>query len=292
MMLISFLLATAVAAPERLIVIGDTVSAHINGAPVQLRVDPAGTAMPLLDRAAADRAKLKPSMLAIAYAVGPQRVTGYSAVAPVDLGAGAAKLRVGWTDRRYATPVEGTIGPGGLPDAVIRFQLRAPLPNERIFTLPMTGQGGLWQKWGERFAMIDVGGAPMRVRFDPYHRRTLATAGAAVRLATAQNGAMTGKTGPAEIAFGIERPVRDMVLGTPLQVGPFSLSSLGVRMGDFGSTAGLREIRSIDPDEVIVTAKRHHDPHRDLINIGSDQLDRCSSILFDNPHKLIALTCA
>jgi len=43
---------------------------------------------------------------------------------------------------------------------------------------------------------------------------------------------------------------------------------------------------------VLVTAKRNHDPNADRINIGSDLLDRCSSILFDAAHKQIALTCA
>jgi hypothetical protein len=155
----------------------------------------------------------------------------------------------------------------------------------------MCGQGGLVAPWGERFAVVMVGGAPMRIRFNPYHRRTLATAGAAARLAAANQGVMTGAAGTAEIAFGVERPVRDMNLGTPLQIGPLSISRLGVRTSDFGSTQGLPEDRS-DPDELVVAAKRKHDPNADRINIGSDLLDRCSLILFDNARKPIALTCA
>lgn len=292
MLLLIPALAAATAPPaERVIVVGEVIPARINGLPIQMRVDPAGTALPLIDDAAAARVGLKASMIGIGYAVGPQQVFGRSAVARIDLGAGAVKHRIGFVPRRYSGAVEGTVGPTGLPDARVRFQLRAPLPNERTVTLPMGDQGGLVAGWGERFAMIVVGRAPMRVRFDPYHRRTLATAGAAVRLAAANQGKMTGKAGVAEIAFGIERPVRDMDLGMPLQIGPLSLSHLGVRTSDFGSTVGLPDDRP-DPDEVMVTARRKHDPKADRINIGSDLLDHCSSILFDNTRKLIALTCA
>jgi len=289
-MILLFVLAAA-APIERVVAIGDFLTARVNGAAVQLRIDPAGTAMPLIDDAAAMRAGLKPSMIGIGYAVGPQKVLGRTALVPVDLGAGPAKHRVGFTAHRYAAAAEGSIGPAGLPEPMVRFRLRAPLPNERTVTLRMGDQGGLAARWGERFAIVTVGGSPMRIRFDPYHRRTLATAGAAVRLAAANAGTMTGATGTVEIAFGLDRPVREMALATPLHIGPFAISRLGVRTSDFGSTAGIASDRD-DPDEVLVTAERKHDPNADRINIGSDLLDHCSSILFDMAHKQIALTCA
>jgi len=285
------LIALATAPAERVVAIGDVLAARVNGALVQMRVDPAGTAMPLIDDAAAARAGLKPSIIGIGYAVGPQKVLGRTALVPVDFGAGPAKHRVGFTPQRYAAAAEGSIGPAGLPEPVVRFQLRAPQSNERTITLPMADQGGIAARWGERFAIVFVGGAPMRIRFDPYHRRTLATAGAAVRLAAANGGTMTGATGTAEIAFGIDRPVRDMALGTPLQIGPFAITRLGVRTSDFGSTAGVPADYA-DPDEVIVASRGKHDPSADRINIGSDLLDHCSSILFDTTHRRITLSCA
>ncbi len=283
--------ALAAAPTERVVAIGDLLTARVNGARVELRVDPAGTAMPLIDDAAARRAGLKPSMIGIGYAVGPQKVLGRTALVPIDLGGGPAKHRVGFTAHRYAAAAEGSIGPAGLPEPVVRFRLRASLPNERTVILPMGDQGGLAARWGERFAIVTVGGSPMRIRFDPYHHQTLATAGAAVRLAAANAGTMTGAMGKAEIAFGIDRPVREMALATPLQIGPIAILRLGVRTGDFGSAADIPGSPE-DLDEVLVTAKRKHDPDADRINIGSDLLDHCSSILFDTAHKQIALTCA
>jgi len=289
-MMLLFVLAAAVPV-ERVVAIGDLLTARVNGVPVRLRIDPAGTAMPLIDDPAAMRAGLKASMIGIGYAVGPQKILGRTALVAVDLGSGPSKHRVGFTPRRFAPAVEGTIGPAGLPEPSVRFRLRPPLPNERITILPMGDQGGFAAGWAERFAIVTVGGAPIRIRFDPYHRRTLATAGAAVRLAAANAGAMTGTTGKTEIAFGIDRPVRDMAFGTPVQIGPFSIARLGVRTGDFGSIAGIPSDRD-DPDEVMLVARHRHDPNADRINIGSDLLDRCSSILFDMAHKQIALTCA
>ena len=289
-MILILALATTAMPAERIVTIGDTLSARVNGVAVQMRVDPAGTAMPIIDDAAATRAGLKAGMIGIGYAVGSQKVVGRTALAPIDVGGGPAKHRIGFAPRRFAGAVEGTIGPAGLPEQIVRFRLHAPRSDERTITLPMGDQGGLAANWAERFAVVMVGGAPMRIRFDPYHSRTLATAGAAARLATTNAGTMTGVTGKAEIAFGIERPVRDMALGTPLQVGPLSIARLGVRTGDFGSTAGVPTAQA-DPDEVVVTAKREHDPRTDRISIGSDLLDRCSSILFDSARKQIALTC-
>ena len=286
-------LAAAAISNERVITIGDTLPSRINGVAVQMRVDPAGTAMPLIDDAAATRAGLKAGMIGIGYAVGPQKVLGRTALAPVDFGGGPAKHRIGFTPRRFAGSVEGTVGPAGLPEQVVRFRLHAPRAGERTITLPMADQGGIAADWAERFAVVTVGGAPMRIRFDPYHNRTLATAGAAVRLAAANAGTMVGAASKAEIAFGIERPVRDMTLGNPLQIGSLSISRIGVRTSDFGNINGVPGVRAdSDPDEIVVTAKRKHDPKADRISIGSDLLDQCSSILFDSVRRQIALTCS
>lgn len=97
----------------------------------------------------------------------------------------------------------------------------------------------------------------------------------------------------AEIAFGVERPVRMMALDRPLAIGALSLTRIGVRTGDWGNAAGIAEAGSADPDEIVVTAKgRKRDPFRDRLAIGADVLARCSSVIFDKPARQIRLTCA
>lgn len=288
-------LSTAAAAPpgERVVAGDGIVAATVDGAPLRLRIDPAAPAMPLIDQASATRAALKPGMIGIGYLVGPERVTGRTAVATIDLGDGAAfKRRLGWTARGYAADADGVIGPGGLPDPVVRFALGPVRPGERTVTLPILDQGGMAAGWGERFARIDVGGAPMRLRFDPRQPRTLATAGAAARLAASNGGTIGGTAEPVTIAFGIARPVRSMTLARPLAIGPLAIDRFGVRTADFGSTAAIPE-DGADPDEVVVTATgRKRDPARDRLTLGADYLARCSSIVFDKPAKAIRLTCA
>jgi hypothetical protein len=285
------LVLTAASVPAERVVTGDGVTAAtIAGAKGTLRIDPAGTSMPIVTSDFAERAGLKKGFIAIGYAVGPERVKGSTDVASIGLGAEPFKRRIAWTPLAFTPAADGVIGPGGVPEPVVRFVLGPARAGERTVTLPMMTQGGVASGWGERYARIDVGGEPMRVRFDPHHPRTLATAAAAARIATAQGGTLSGAPRMTEIAFGIERPVRDMTLARALTVGPLAVLAMGVRTGDVGSAAAIRE-QDGDPDEVIVAAGKKRDPSRDRLSIGADLLSRCSSLVFDKPAKLIRLTC-
>ena len=82
-----------------------------------------------------------------------------------------------------------------------------------------------------------------------------------------------------------------MRLGTPLAIGPFAISELGVRTADFGNASGIRE-EGGDPDEVVVTGDRRRNRGRDRVAIGADQLRNCSSITFDKRARQVRLTCA
>ena len=131
----------------------------------------------------------------------------------------------------------------------------------------------------------------MQVRFSPHQRRTLATASTGARLAAIFGGRMEGASTTEEIAFGIARPIRDLVLVRPLEMGPFRITRLGVRVADEGSVATIADTDAppADPDEVVVVGKGKH--HRDKITIGADLLAACSSIVFDKPARLIRLRC-
>jgi hypothetical protein len=109
-----------------------------------------------------------------------------------------------------------------------------------------------------------------------------------VRIAAAQGGRWNGAPGRSVIVFGIERPVRPLALATPLAIGPLAVVQLGVRTGDGGSAAGIRE--ADDPDEVLVAGGKAR-PDRDRLILGRDQLGRCSSLVFDKPRRAIRLTC-
>jgi hypothetical protein len=286
--------AIAAAQPRERVVDGEgVVTVSVNGEAGRIRIDPAAPGLPILTQSFSERARLRPGPFAFAYLVGPEHVNGRSAVGRISVGAGdpPRKRRIGWTSRVYAAGSDGVIGPGGLPEQVIRFVLRPSLPGERTVTLPLEDEGGLFGGWGGMYALIDVGGESLRIRFNPHEPRTLATAGAAVRIANANDGTISGETTPTHIAFDVSRPVRNMRLGTPLRVGPLSLSELGVRTADFGNASGIRE-EGGDPDEVVVTGERRRNRNRDRLSLGADQLRHCSSITFDKRAREVRLTCA
>ncbi|TCP73137.1 aspartyl protease family protein [Sphingomonas sp. PP-CE-1G-424] len=292
-------------APVRDVPIDGMISATIDGTPVTLRVDPGAPGLVLMTTAAAERLGLKGGMMELGYSVGGHGAMQATTVRPMTFGSAPVKRRIGfpsrrkasadgrWIGRAYATVGDGSIGPGSLPEPVVRIALRTPRPGERTIALPMVDGGGLFGRLSGEFAQIVIGGQPVRVRFDPYHPRTTVTANAAALIAEAQRGTLTGVAEPVEIAFGITRPVRTMTLATPLAVGPLLLSTLGVRTSDVGSAASIPEADAAppDPDEIVVTAKGKRDPKRDRLTIGADLLDRCSTIVFDKPAKQVRLTC-
>ncbi len=300
----------ATAPPRERVVSGDgTVAARIAGVPTRLRIDPAAPAMPLIDRALAERAKLRLEGswgIGIGYAVGGTAINTRTQSVPIDLDTGAGKgmpigkRRVGWASRPFAIGIDASVGPAAMPEPVVRFQLRAPRPGETTTTFPArhdTVLFGLLGDFGSTFAEIMVGGAPMRLRFDPYHPRSLVTAGAAARLAAAQGGTLSGEAVPTEIFFGVERPVRTMTFARPLRLGPLSIPALGVRIHDAGRTGAIPDANApaapVDPDEIVVTGKGgKRDRRRDTLSLGADYLARCSSIVFDKPARAIRLTCA
>lgn len=290
----ALLLIGAAPAPQEYVVpIDGVVAAQLNGVPLRLRIDPGATAVPLVTEEIAARAQVKPGMIGTLYGVGPIRIAGKTGVATLDLARTRLKRRVSFAAKAYAEGFDGVMGPGGLEAPVVRFALRAPIAGERTVTLPMTDQGGLLAGWAERFARIEVGGQPLRVRFDPHHPRTLATAGAAVRLAAAYDGTLSGVAGQQEIAFGIQRPIRTLTLARALAIGPLSLRTLGVRTADNGNASGIAEAGAkADPNEIVVTAKGKRNSGYDRLSLGADALARCSSIVFDKPAKAIRLTCA
>ncbi|WP_156347000.1 hypothetical protein [Sphingomonas sp. Leaf33] len=285
-------LAVALAAPADRVVTDTTLVTKANEAAVRLLVDPGAPAMPILTEEAAARAGLKAGPFGIGYRVGPVMVAGRSAVGRIGLGDAPAKRRIGWTANPYAPGYDGVVGPGGLPDPVVRFQLRAARPDERTIDIPMADDGGLFGNWGASNGVLTIDGQPLQVRFSLQQDATIATAGAALTLAKAFGGTLDDDRAEAEIVFGVKRPVRTLRLARPFTIGPIALTTLLARTTDFGNADGIAASGTTpDPDEVVVTAKGKRDHKRDRVILGRSALSGCSSVAFDKPAKLIRLTC-
>jgi len=279
-------LVAADAAP--LLVSGDrTITATVAGLPARLRIDPGGPTIPVFNPDFATRAVFKAGWIGTAVKVGPIMVNGRSAVIRMDLGQGEFKRRVTWFGSDFLKGADGSIGPGMLPDDIIRFEMHAPQPGEKRVALPLANF--TFSGMGYRF---QIGGTDVRVRFTLERDRTIATAPLGAVIAQAHDGKFDRRPESMEIFLGVERPVRHMALARPLQIGPLSLDGMLVRTSDFGSTAAIPDADAPppDPDEILVTGTKKQKGHMTL-EIGRDYLDRCSSILFDKPAKLLTLSC-
>jgi len=266
------------------VVRGDgVVPAVIGGVAGRMRISPWAPAAPTLNPDYAARIGLHGGLFGFRVAVGPVKVRGESSVTRLEFGPAKFKRRVVWFERAYATGADGAVGPGGLPVDIVRFELREPRAGERTVALPL-----VQQIFRPAVAQIKIGDRLISMLFDPQHPRTLATAGAGAALAAGLGGEFFGSPERAEVAFGIERPVRAMRLARPVQIGALSVDRLFVRIADNGSIAGIADADA-DPDEIIVNASKSN--RRDVLIVGRDQLAKCSSIVFDKPARQIRLTC-
>lgn len=261
------------------------VPATIAGVPARLRLDPGGLGAPILNPDFAARAGIKGGLFHVAGRVGPVKVPGETAVVRFDLGRGEFKRRIGWFEAPIVEGADGWIGPGTLSAPVVRFALHDPVPGERTVSLPMVNTVHAWLG-----TTIIVGGEEVQVRFSTMRDRSVATAAAGNAIAAGQGGKFDRPPERMVIYLGVERPVRHVALSTPLAIGPLSLTGLMVRTSDFGNAVIPDADEQADPDEIVVTGRKKQKRERRL-EIGRDYLDRCSSIVFDKPRKLLTLSC-
>ncbi len=256
------LLAAAPATLERDVTSDGVVDLVLDGTALRVRLSPGATAMPVFTGEAATRAGLKGGMSGAQYVVGPIKLPARTAVADLAIGSIRFKRRVAWATQPFDAAVDGVIGPGGLPEAVIRFALGPARASERTLALPLQSS-----QWGASLAVVRLGGVPTTIRFDPHAPRTVATAAAGVALAAAHRGTVSGAPSPVLVGFGVSRPTRALTLADPLRFGPLTIEALAVRVADGGAANAIREADA-DPDEVQVVGKGK--PRRSNLLIGQD----------------------
>jgi hypothetical protein len=264
----------------------EPLAATVQGVPARLLVDPGGPTMPVTNPDFAERAGFRSGWIGVAARIGPVTVPGKSAVIRFDVAGSAFKRRTAWFKAPVVADADAIVGPGGLPAQVVRFEMRAAMPGERIEALPLADFGA--RGMGVRIA---AGEQEIEVRFSLARDRTVATASAGAAIAAASRGSFDRPAETMLIQLGVERPVRHLLLAEAFAVGPIALGQLMVRTGDFGSTAGIPDgdAAPADPDEIVVTGFKKQKQLR--LEIGRDYLDRCSSIVIDKLRKRVTLAC-
>jgi hypothetical protein len=279
--------------PDELILSGNNVIAvEIEGKPFQLEVRPEFADAPMLNPATAIALQLKPGMFGFVSAIGPEKVSGASAVHRIDYGAGEKKQRIFWADRASSSIADGAISPASLPYKRVRFVLGEAAAGEQLFRLPLDNFGFLGRLGIGTTVKTDK--EKIQFQFSLQRDETLVSAPTGNWLAENRGGKFTGPAKSTLTYFGIERPTRPMQLEAAISVGDFLLSGVEVRVSDYGDATGIAEQGAAadgDSEEIIVTGKRDKDV--DLrITAGRAFLKGCSSLLYDFDKREIAISCA
>lgn len=257
-----------------------TILVNWGGRNVPFEMHGDGSSAPILSGSAAKELGLQGSFISIKVKVGKSALVGETAVARYAVAGRNMKRRVVWFPQRVSK-YAGVLGPGSVPHPTVEFELGAPRPNEREYTLPMAvnGREGIAVKIGEVF-----------VQFDPLLATSYVTASGGVAISSAHGGHFDGLTIEREIRFGIRRPVRRVQLADPFPIGPLRLNAFDVRTADYGTAEGIPDPLA-DPDEILVVGKGKQAASRNWLHVGREALSKCSFLVFDTRARLVRLRC-
>lgn len=275
--------------PTSIILDGNfTISGTQGHISLTLLVDAATPDRPVLNPDFAEQIGIAKSFIGARFAIGPVHVSANTKVLEYTLNGEAMKRRSLWADKPYTKKYDGGVGPGGIPQNIVTFQLRARQADEKEFILPLIMNGN-------SVAQMKVGGKMIDISFTQKRTRSLATAAAGAIIAENYGGTFTGVTENTEIAYGIERPIRALQISSPINFIGRSLSHFFVRTKDHGDASGIIDgdtlPKDIDDSEIVVTGKKDSDKNRYSLTLGRDDLSHCSSYTYDKIEKVIRLFC-
>lgn len=274
-----------------------SIEAQINGFPVTLQFRGDGISYPVLNPDTAEKFKLRTNLFANALGieakVGPVTVPGRTGKVRLEIQGHEEKRRALWFDKPIAPGMDGSIGPIATPQTRIRLNTGAGFGHLTSISLPLKIED---DRVG---TTISIDKTNVFVMFNPLQPRTVASAGAGHVMAFAQAGRWSGTQESTSINFGVERPVRELTLSNPIQIGNLQLSVLLVR--DNSLVTGVADIKSRAEEEdanevtlpaVTVTAKAAKIKPSYKLTLGQDVLSRCASITFDKTSNKIELNCS
>lgn len=271
------------------------ITVTLAGQPLTLRVDPAAKPFVTLTPAAAARLGLAdparrrdggpvPRGVLTVHAGRADRIIPWSEES-LEAGGPARSVRVVQPGAPVTSDADGIVSPLLLPHGGVRWVARPATAADRTVTLPapVTPMHAI-------AATVTVGGDSIAVELAPARPRSIATAAAGAILAQAQGGSLDGPTVAAPVLYGIERPVRDLVLARPAAIAGLTIARLQVRLFDW---AGARQLPpDSDPDAPLLVSKRLGD-QRDwaMLQLGADVLAPCAEIAWRRSPPELALTC-
>lgn len=233
------------------------------------------------------------SMVGIQATVGTTVISGHTGKAKFAVDSKETKERVLWFDKVAAPQIDGAIGPASLPQPQVRLNIGVGVQNATAFKVPMKVND---RSYGTQ---IVVGDATVFVMVNPLRQDTVASAAAGQVLSAVYGGKWTGAGGSVVEAFGVERPVRELSLASPVQIGSLRVERVLVR--DFARVKGVAEDEAaqtaLDPSEVTLPAvsvtanARSKVKAAYYLTLGRDVLVHCASVTFDKVANQIEFAC-
>ena len=214
--------------------------------------------------------------------VGRETIKGVSTVAEMRIGKVKRSVQLSSHGRECCAGVDGEIGLGLLPYAIVRFVRDGVGPTaERGFEVRSTL---------ERGSELITDGGLVAVQLAPTRDRSVATAAAGAILARSFGGGLEGESFEIAAAFGVTRPARIVRFARPAEIAGFRFDTIAVRMSDFGG----REVFPVPdaaPGDIVVKRRVPRQEAWPVVLVARDRLDRCAEIRFDAIARRMTLRC-
>lgn len=267
----------------------------IDGKPLRLRVDSAGTRHVELNASAARRLDLaNPARLVAGkpvefgqalIEVGKESVREVTSDAIARYQDREVKLPLAWSERDHVAGADGMIGPQFLPHDSVRWRRRPLAPGDAAVMLPMQWKGGRGL-----LGTVAAGKRDIDVQLAPFTAETIVTAAAASHLSEAFGGRFDGPAREAVISMGVRRPVRDVVFDRPVMVAGVPVKRAAARLFDWSGKTSLPS----DPaaaDEIVVRGRFDAQRQWPKLALGNDLLAACAEIGWTRLPLAMTLTC-
>lgn len=251
------------------------VDAQINGQPVRLEVDPRLPDVLVLNPAAAQRLRVqRVPFVAARVSLDDSYVRGRIARPRIEFGAaGASRATTGIFNVPATDRADGVIGPGVLPQDIVRIELGGG-GTGRTIQFPLAN-ADIWQIDAE------LGGLNLQAVFDLNNTRSTFNRSASSHLD--QSGAIVAEGELSQIS---------MLLGLRAQAQPIqtSLALRGLSLNPAVARTRAPLEGALDDETIVVTAEGEET--RPRVWVGRNALATCSSISVNRRTRTLTLECA
>jgi hypothetical protein len=182
---------------------------------------------------------------------------------------------------------DGSIGLPLLPHASIRLHRRAATAQDA--QVELLARRGRSDALGFDWRL--TGGDKLDVELHPQRPASVASAVAASLLAKMGNGHLDGPVRRMAIAFGVARPVRRLLLDTPVKIAGLPLRRVEVRLFDWAGKAELPPEADSENAALTVVGRRGRQRGWPVLKLGGDVLDACASIAWQRQPARWQLVC-